>query len=69
VVHEKDHSIHGAVDLEVSLEESGSLKVDSHGSENDGEVLLVVVVDILTLYKRGLSADLGSDFVVRETGS
>lgn len=69
-VQEEAHVLHGAVLLEVLLEEPGRLHVDTHGREHDGEVVLVVVHDGLAgdLDETGLSTDLGGDFVVRQTG-
>jgi len=48
-------------------------QVDTHGTENNGEVLLVAVVntlvgDALLLDETSLSANLGGNFVVRQTG-
>lgn len=68
VVHEKDDTVHGAVHLEISLEESSGLKVDTHCCENNSEVLLGVIQDILTLDEGSLSTDLGTDFRVGKTG-
>lgn len=71
-VEEKSDTLQGTVLLEIAGEESGSLQVDTHGTENDGEVLLVAVVDTLVgdtllLDETSLSANLGGDFVVRQT--
>lgn len=68
-VHEEADAVHGAVDLEVLLEEAGGLKVDTHGSEDDAEILGVVVEHILALDEVGLATDLGTDLVVGQTGS
>jgi hypothetical protein len=43
VVHEKDDTVHGAVNLEIGLEESSGLKVDTHCRENNSEVLIGVI--------------------------
>mmetsp|Transcript_8400 Transcript_8400/g.12793 ORF Transcript_8400/g.12793 Transcript_8400/m.12793 type:complete len:334 (+) Transcript_8400:495-1496(+) len=69
VVHEQHDTVHGAVHLEVGLEETGSLQVDSHSGEHNSEVLIRVIQDVLALDERGLSANLSSDFVMGETGS
>ena len=69
VVHEEHDTVHGSVDLELLLEETGGLQVDTHGSENNGEVLLGVVEYVLALDEGGLTADLSTDLVVRQTGS
>lgn len=68
VVHEKHDTVHGSVDLEFVLEETSSLQVDTHSSENDTEVLLGVVEHVLLLDEGGLTADLSTDLVVWETG-
>lgn len=39
-VHEKHDAIHRTVDLEVGLEETGSLHADSHSGEDDDEVVV-----------------------------
>lgn len=53
--------------LEVLLEESSSLHVNTHSSEDDGEVVLVTVVNALassrSLDKTGLSTDLSSNLM------
>jgi hypothetical protein len=69
VIHEKDDSVHGAIDFEVSLEESSSLQVDSHSRENNGEVLITVIKHILSFDEGSLSADLGTNLVMGKTGS
>mmetsp|Transcript_12047 Transcript_12047/g.33351 ORF Transcript_12047/g.33351 Transcript_12047/m.33351 type:complete len:393 (-) Transcript_12047:710-1888(-) len=87
-VEEKDDLLQRAVLLEILLEEGRRLHVHSHGSEDDGEVLLLlpslsrgrlteevdlrlgVAVGLLAvrvLHQTSLPANLGSDFVVRET--
>jgi len=66
-VHEQDNRVHGAVDLEIGLEESSSRFGDTHSSENNGEVLFGVIVDILVFNERGLSADLGTNLIMGET--
>ncbi len=63
-VQEEAHALHGAVLLEVLLEEASSLHVDAHGGEDDGEVVLVVVLHAALLGEldqAGLATDLGSD--------
>lgn len=62
-VKEQDNLGHSAVLLEVLTEVPGSLHVDTHRSEHDGELL-----DGVTLvHQTGLSANLGGDLVVRQT--
>ena len=40
VVHEEHHTVHGAVHLELLLEETSSLQVDTHSGEHQGEILI-----------------------------
>uniref|UniRef100_A0A2M4D215 Putative secreted protein n=1 Tax=Anopheles darlingi TaxID=43151 RepID=A0A2M4D215_ANODA len=70
-VQEQAHVLHGTVLFEVLLEESGRLHVHTHSGEHDGKVVLVLIQHRLTrlLHQTGLTTDLGSDFVVRQTGS
>lgn len=72
-VQEQGNTLHTAVLLEVSCEETRCLQVDTHSTENDGEVVSVSVVYALVdpgrpTDKTGLSANLSGDFVVGETG-
>jgi len=67
-VHEEDDTVHGAIDLEIGLEETSSLHIDTHSGEDDDEVLIGMIMDILMLDKRSLTANLGTDSVMRETG-
>jgi hypothetical protein len=61
---EKRIPLHGTVLLEVLLEEAGSLHVDTHGSEHDGEVIFVTIHDTLALLdETSLTANLGSNLV------
>ena len=75
VVHEQDNSVHGAIHFEVSFEESGSFQVDTHCCENNTKVFFGVIEDIFVSFfsqlfdQRGLSANLGTNFVVRKTSS
>lgn len=66
-VKEKNDSLHGSVLFEIGSEESGDFHVDSHSSEDDGEVLIRVIKNVLTLNQGCLSDDLGTDLVVWET--
>ena len=67
-VQEQSNSLHTAVLLEIASEESAGFQVDTHGTEDDGEVVLVVIVNTLGgLDQTGLSTNLGSDLVVRQT--
>ena len=67
VVHEKNNSIHGSINLEISLEESSSLKIDTHSSKNNTEVLIRVIKDIFALNKRSLPTDLRTNLIMRKT--
>lgn len=69
-VQEQSDTLHTAVLLKVPREEATCLQVDTHGTEDDGEVVLVVVVHALVglSNQTGLSTNLGGDFVVGETG-
>jgi hypothetical protein len=69
-VQEQRDTLHAAVLLKVSCEEAARLQVDTHGTEDNGEVVLVAVVHALVgcANQTGLSANLGGDFVVRQTG-
>jgi len=73
-VKEESGALQTAVLLEVAGEETSGLQVNTHGGEDDGEVLLVVIMntlarDTVTLNQTGLPTNLGGDFIVRETGS
>lgn len=65
-VQEQRDTLHTAIFLEIAGKESSSLLVDTHGRENDGEVVLVAVVDIL-LNQASLTADLRGNLIVRQT--
>ena len=66
-VHEEHDLVHGAIDFEIGLEESSGGFRDSHSSEDNGEVIFVVIMDVLLLHERGLSADLSTDLIMGET--
>jgi hypothetical protein len=66
-VEEQHDTLHGTVLLEVGLEETGYLHVDTHSCEHHTEVLFAVVVDVLALDEGGLTHDLGTDLVVGQT--
>ena len=67
VVHEEHSSVHGSVHLEVSLEETSCLHVDSHCREDNSEVFFGVIKHILMLDQSGLSTNLGSNIIMGET--
>jgi hypothetical protein len=64
-VHEQSDSIQTTVLLEVLLEESGCLHVDSHGTKNDGEIIGVTVMNTLggsrSVNQTRLTTDLSSN--------
>merc|ERR1719379_1172728 len=60
--------LHGPVLLEVVAEEARGLHVHAHGAEDNGEVVHVVIRDVLALHQGRLACDLGGDLVVRQTG-
>ena len=64
-VEEERYTVETAVLLEVLLEESCGLHVDTHGREHDGEVIFMSVMNILcwALDQTCLSDDLGSNLV------
>lgn len=69
-VKEKSDTLHTAVLLEIASEESAGFQVHTHGAEDNGEVVRVTVVHALCrLDETCLSANLRSNFVVRETSS
>lgn len=65
-VEEQSDTLHTAVLFEVAREEATGLQVDTHSTEDNGEVVVVVVVYTLggLSDKTSLSANLRSDFVV-----
>jgi hypothetical protein len=72
-VQEQRDTLHTAVLLEIACEEASSFQVDTHGTEDDGEVVGVSIVDALVdpswaTDQTSLSANLGGNFVVRQTG-
>mmetsp|Transcript_17879 Transcript_17879/g.43010 ORF Transcript_17879/g.43010 Transcript_17879/m.43010 type:complete len:228 (-) Transcript_17879:463-1146(-) len=67
-VEEQRRTLHGPALLEITAEETRSLHIYSHGSEDDGEILLVRIRRILKFDERGLTGDLGSHLVVGKTG-
>jgi hypothetical protein len=70
-VEEQRDALHTAVLLEIPREEATCLQIHTHGTENNGEVIVVVIVYALGRLSNqtGLSANLSGDFVVRQTGS
>jgi hypothetical protein len=69
-VQEQGNALHTAVLLEVLGEETTRLQVNTHGTEDNGEVVIVVVVYTLRGLsdQAGLSTNLRSNLVVRKTG-
>ncbi|KAH3668808.1 hypothetical protein OGAPHI_002563 [Ogataea philodendri] len=67
-IQEQRGSVQRSVFLEILLEETRGLQIDTHSSENNTEVLLVTVLDIFGWSDQtGLSTDLGSNLVVGKT--
>ena len=67
-VQEQGGSLHRTVLLEITSEESAGLQVDTHSTKDDGEVVVVSIVNALVWSdKTSLSTNLSSDFVVRKT--
>jgi hypothetical protein len=68
-VQEKCCTLHRTVFFKVLGEESASFQVDTHGTKDNGEVVVVLVVDALValLYQTSLSTNLSGDFVVGKT--
>jgi hypothetical protein len=69
VIHEEHNTVHGAIYLEIGLEESSNLSVYSHSSENNAEIVFVMIMDILSFNERSLSTDLSTDLIMWKTGS
>ena len=65
-IEEKSDPFHTAVFFEIAGEESTRLHVDTHGSEDDGEVLLMTIMNILCrlVHQTSLSTNLSSNLVV-----
>ena len=66
-VEEQSDTLHTAVLLKVASEEATRLQVDTHSTEDNGEVVVVVIMYTLGWLsnKTSLSANLRGDFVVR----
>ena len=79
-VEEESHTVETAILLKVLSEETRRLHVDSHGSEDDREIVFMSVVDALggcrlgvafgrlLVDKSGLTTNLGSELVGVEGG-
>jgi hypothetical protein len=63
VVQKECDTVQTSVLFEIRFEETRCLHVYTHGREDNGEIILVPIMDILrwALYKAGLTADLGGD--------
>ena len=68
-VQKQGHSLHTAILLEVTSKETTGFHVNTHGSEDNREVLLVIIVDTLRrlLDQTGLTTDLRGNLVVWKT--
>ena len=68
-VQEECDSLHRAVLFEIPGKEPAGFQVNTHSTEDNGEVVFVVIMDALGgLDQTGLTTDLSSDFVMWETG-
>ena len=69
-IQEERNPLHASVLLKVAREESTRLHVDTHGRENDGEVVLVSVMNTFCgfAYQACLSTYLCGDLVMWKTG-
>src|SRR3569833_1913383 len=73
-VEEECNFLQTAVFLKVASKEPSRFQVHSHGGEDNGEVLLVTVMntfvrDTLSLHQTSLATNLGCNLVVVKTGS
>ena len=70
-IQEEGDPLHATILLEISREEAACLHVDAHRGKDDGEILLVPVMDVFRrlVDETRLATDLGSDLVVRQTSS
>ena len=66
-IEEKNDFLHGTIGLEILSEESSNFHVHTHCTENDGEVIIRMIEDILSLNERCLTHDLCTDFVMWQT--
>jgi len=73
-VQEEGDTLQRAVLLEIAGEETSSFQVNTHGSKDDGEILLMSIVctlvrNTLLLYQTSLSTNLGGNLVMGKTSS
>mmetsp|Transcript_17892 Transcript_17892/g.29922 ORF Transcript_17892/g.29922 Transcript_17892/m.29922 type:complete len:233 (-) Transcript_17892:533-1231(-) len=66
-IQEKGGTLHGTRFFEVISEKSRSFHVHTHGSEYNGEILLMAIHAILQTHKGSLTTDLRRHFIVRKT--
>lgn len=68
-VEEESDTLHTAVLLKISGEEAAGLQVDTHGTKDNGEIVLVSIVYTFGRLSNqaSLSTNLGGNFVVWET--
>ena len=68
-VQEECNTLHTAILLEITSEETTGLHVNTHGREDNRKVLLVIIVDTLRrlLDQTGLTTDLRGNLVVWKT--
>ncbi len=70
-VEEQRNAFHASILFKVFREEAACFQVDTHSTEDNGEVLFMVVMNGLCWFRdeTGLSANLCSNFIVRKTSS
>mmetsp|Transcript_34359 Transcript_34359/g.77378 ORF Transcript_34359/g.77378 Transcript_34359/m.77378 type:complete len:274 (+) Transcript_34359:236-1057(+) len=66
-VEEQSSPLHGSTLLEIATEETGRFHVNSHGTEDNCEVVLVRVGGVLKLNKGRLAGNLCGDLIVRQS--
>jgi hypothetical protein len=69
-VQEQSDALHAAVLLEVLCEETTRFQIDTHGTKDNGEVVVVVIMYALSWLsdQTSLSTNLRGDFIMGKTG-
>lgn len=72
-VKEERNTFQTSILFEIAGEETSCFQIDTHGTENNREIVLMTIVRALICYalllnQSSLTTNLGSDFVVRKTG-
>mmetsp|Transcript_7860 Transcript_7860/g.10304 ORF Transcript_7860/g.10304 Transcript_7860/m.10304 type:complete len:283 (+) Transcript_7860:776-1624(+) len=68
-VQEQSSTLHGTGLFKVTAEETGGFHVHTHGTKHDGKVFFVSIHGVFLLHQRGLTGNLSSYFIVRQTSS